>query len=162
MSVDRGIKAPSFNSIKTSLYKEINKKLTKDILNLNEAPENSLYYKTLDEENFAVYKDSRNFIVFCEATFFICPSFSYQVFITRVYSNTTKSYYTTSFSIMSGKNINDYKKVFSELHNNIKKYVNIGESFEITELHTDFEFAIGLGCKKEYPNLIVKNCIWHA
>ena len=63
MSVDRGIKAPSFNSIKTSLYKEINKNLTKDILNLNEAPENSLYYKTLDEEDFVVYKDSRNFIL---------------------------------------------------------------------------------------------------
>ena len=63
MSVDRGIKAPSFNSIKTSLYKEINKNLTKDILNLNEAPENSLYYKTLDEEDFVIYKDSRNFIL---------------------------------------------------------------------------------------------------
>ena len=62
---------------------------------------------------------------------------------------------------MSGKSINDYKKVFSELHNNIKKYVNIGESYEITELHSDFEIDIRFGCKKVYPNLIVKNYIWH-
>ena len=62
---------------------------------------------------------------------------------------------------MSGKSINDYKKVFSELHNNIKKYVNIGESYEITELHSDFEIDIRLGCKKVYHNLIVKNYIWH-
>ena len=98
MSVDREIKTTSFNSIKTSLYKEINKNLPKDILNLNEAPENSLYYKTLDEEDFVIYKDSRNFIlkspslakiqielgdiVFCDATFFLCPTFAYQVFIT--------------------------------------------------------------------------------
>ena len=84
MSVDKGIKASSFNSIKASLYKEINKNLPQDLLNLNEASENSLYYKTLDEEDFVVYKDSRNFIlqspnlakiqielgdiVFCDAT----------------------------------------------------------------------------------------------
>lgn len=92
MSVDKGIKASSFNSIKASLYKEINKNLPQDLLNLNEASENSLYYKTLDEEDFVVYKDSRNFIlqspnlakiqielgdiVFCDATFFICPTFA--------------------------------------------------------------------------------------
>ena len=92
MSVDKGIKASSFNSIKASLYKEINKNLPQDLLNLNQASENSLYYKTLDEEDFVVYKDSRNFIlqspnlakiqielgdiVFCDATFFICPTFA--------------------------------------------------------------------------------------
>lgn len=102
MSLDKGIKAPSFNSIKTSLYKEINKKFPQDLLNLNEASENSLHYKALDEKDFVVYKDSRNFILqspslakiqkelgdiaFCDTTFFISPTFAYQVFITRVYS----------------------------------------------------------------------------
>ena len=42
-------------------------------------------------------------IIFCDDTFFVCPSFAYQLFITRVFSSITNSYYTTSFTIMDGK-----------------------------------------------------------
>jgi hypothetical protein len=33
------------------------------MLSLKEAPESSLYYKTLDQENFVIYKDEWNFIL---------------------------------------------------------------------------------------------------
>ena len=177
VSVDKGIKAPNFNSIKTTLYTTLNNNLPNDILSLRDAPKFSPYYKTLDEEDFVVYKDSRNLILqspslakiqiefgttlFCDSTFFIAPKFAYQVFITRVFSSVTNSYYTTSFSIMSGKTINDYFKIFSEIHKHLQKYNKIGDTYKITELHTDFESSISEGCKKVYPNLKVKNCIWH-
>ena len=140
-----------------------------DLLSLRDEPEFSPYYKTLDQEDFVVYKDTRNLMlqspslakiqiefgktVFCDSTFFIAPKFAYQVYITRVFSDVTNSYYTTSFSIMSGKNINDYFKIFSELHKNLQKYNKIGDTYEIAEFHTDFESAISEGCKKVYPNI---------
>lgn len=63
--------------------------------------------------------------MFCDGTFFICPSIAYQVFLTRVYSSNTKSYYKTSFSIMNNKREKDYTKVFNE---NIKNYLEVGEN----------------------------------
>jgi hypothetical protein len=75
-----------------------------------------------DKEEFVIFKNERlvillspnlakiqielGSIVFCDATFFIAPKFALQVFRTRVYSDLTNSYYTTSFSIMKGKTIN--------------------------------------------------------
>ena len=124
ISVDKGIKAPSFCNIKTTLYNEVNENLPKDILNIQNAPTDSIYYKTLDNENFVLYKDNYMIIlqspklakihmkfgsiIFCDATFFVCPSFAYQLFITRVFSSITNFYYTTSFTIMDGKKEIDY------------------------------------------------------
>ena len=176
-SADKGIRCPAFKTIKNCLYKELNKNIPDDILDLSLAPENSLYYKTLNNENFVIYKDKELMILqspglakiqlklgnidFCDGTFFICPSVAYQVFITRVYSSITHSYYTTSFSIMKNKSEKDYTKVFNVLNENIKKYLDIGESYEIEEVHTDFELAIGKGCKNIYPDVSIKFCIWH-
>ena len=159
------------------LYKELNNNIPEDILDLSLAPENSLYYKTLNNENFFIYKDKELMILqspglakiqlklgnidFCDGAFFICPSVAYQVFITRVYSSITHSYYTTSFSIMKNKSEKDYTKVFNVLNENIKKYLDIGESYEIEEVHTDFELAIGKGCKNIYTDVSIKFCIWH-
>ena len=97
----------------------------------------SPFYKTLDKKDFFIFKDNRNLIlqspnlakihlehgaiVFCVAIFSSCPSFAYQLFITRVFSLQTNSYYTTSFSIMSGKTIADNTKIFLELDKNINK-----------------------------------------
>ena len=100
-------------------------------------------------------------LVFCDATYFICPAISYQIFITRVYSPITHSYYTTSFSIMNNKKETTYKLIFKKLHENITKYLEIGEGYNIRELHTDFEIAIGKACKLIYPNVNIKHCIWH-
>ena len=97
-------------------------------------------------------------LVFCDTTFFICLAISYQIFITRELSNITHSYYTTSFSIMNNKKESNYILVFTKIQN-IKKYLEIGESYEIKELHTYFEIAIGNTCKAIYPNVNIKHCI---
>ena len=52
---------------------------------------------------------------------------------------------------LSSKKIND----------NIKLYLDIGEEYLITELLSDFESAIGSGCRKIYPEVRIKYCIWH-
>ena len=51
-SADKGIKIPAFNSIKSTLNQEINKVLPNDIKNLEDAPSNSIYYTTFDDEEF--------------------------------------------------------------------------------------------------------------
>ncbi len=46
------------------------------------------------------------------------------------------------------------------MNENIKNYLDIGESYEIEEEHSDFELAIGKGCKNIYPGVSIKFCIW--
>ena len=176
-SVDKGIKIPAFNSIKSTLYKEINKNLPNDIKNLEDAPSNSIYYSTCDDEEFFIFKNNDLLffqstslakiqikfgdILFCDGTFYSCPSIAYQLFITRVYSEKSNAYYITSFSLMYNKTEDLYTIIFQKLHDNINKYLDLDENYEINELHTDFEIAIGNSCKKFFPDCNIKYCIWH-
>ena len=53
----------------------------------------------------------------------------------------------------------DYTKIFKVIDENIKLYLNIGETYTVQEVHTDFEIAIGKGCKNVYPDVKIKFCI---
>ena len=177
VSVDKGIRGPSFDSIKSGLYKELNKNFPNDVQTFETIPEESIYYKTLDNQDFLAFKNDKIIIfqspnlakiqikfgnlVFCDATFYSCPSFAYQLFITRVYDSTKNVYYTTSFTIMKGKSKNDYELVFRQLNENIKKHLDFDEEYYINELHTDFEIQIGEACRMIYPNVQIKYYIWH-
>ena len=99
--------------------------------------------------------------VFCDATFYSCPSIAYQLFITRVYDETKNVYYTTSFTLMRGKTKEDYETVFRKLNENLTQNLDIDEEYEIKELHSDFEIQIGEACRMVYPNVEIKYCIWH-
>ena len=116
VTVDKRIRGPSFNSIKSGLYKELNKNFPNDVQSFAPIPEESIYYKMLDNRDFLAFKYDKIIIFqspnlakiqikygnlgFCDATFYSCPSFAYQLFITRVYDSTRSVYYTTSFTIM--------------------------------------------------------------
>ena len=108
------------------MYKQTVKQLPEDVNSFETVPETSIYYKTIDNENFLYYKNNNVIIfqsnnlakiqlkygnvIFCDATFKSCPSFSYQIFITRVFEVfdfIKNSYYTTSFSIMKNKRKED-------------------------------------------------------
>ena len=131
-SVDKGIRGPSFDSIKSGLYKEINKNFPNDVQSFETIPEESIYYKTLDNQDFLAFKNDRILIfqspnlakiqikygnpVFCDSTFYSCPALAYQLFITRVYDSTKNVYNTTSFTIMKGKSKSDYELVFRHLN----------------------------------------------
>ncbi|ORY70832.1 hypothetical protein LY90DRAFT_503935 [Neocallimastix californiae] len=47
--------------------------------------------------------------IFVDGTFFIAPKFSYQIFITRIYTKELDSFYTTSFAILQNKEQEIYK-----------------------------------------------------
>ena len=55
----------------------------------------------------------------------------------------------------------DYTKIFEKINAYIKQYLDIGEEYKVEEIHTDFEYAICNACRKIYPNLKSKFCIFH-
>jgi hypothetical protein len=111
---------------------------------LGDAPSNSIYYSTSDDEEFLIFKNNDLLIfqssslakilikfgdiLFCDGTFYSCPLIAYQLFITHVYSEKSNSYYTTSFSLMSYKTEDLYTIIFQKLHDNINKYFDLGEN----------------------------------
>ena len=127
-SVVMGIREPSFNSIKTSLYNEVIKNMHKDILSLKNAPSKSIYHKSLDSDALAIYKDILMIILqsislpkmqlklgpilFCDATYFSSYLFLSTFYNTLIFSGNKFILYTTPFFIMKGKKEKDYKKVF--------------------------------------------------
>ena len=55
----------------------------------------------------------------------------------------------------------DFTKIFKVIDENIKLFLDIGETYTVQEVHTDFEIEIGKGCKTIYPDVKIKFCIWH-
>ena len=66
-SVDKGIKSPSFDSIKTTLYKEVNQSFPNNITSFEDAPDESIYYQTFNNQKFLLYKDDEVIIFQSEA-----------------------------------------------------------------------------------------------
>ena len=72
--------------------------------------------------------------------------------LTNYYDETYNSFYTTSFSLIKNKSIDNYYKIFKKLDSNLNQYLPINDKYEINELHSDFELAIGSAAKKIYKN----------
>ena len=62
-SADKEIKEPAFDSIKSGLYKNINSKLPKEVENFEDMPDDSIYYKTISNDDFLYYKNN-NVVIF--------------------------------------------------------------------------------------------------
>ena len=62
---------------------------------------------------------------------------------------------------MCDKTTENYECFFRNIDINIRKYLDINSTYTVNEIHSDFELAIGNGCKKIYPNVKIKFCIWH-
>lgn len=73
-----------------------------------------IFQSPLQGELFAKYNND----IFIDGTFYIGPSFSYQVFITRTYIKEINSFYITFISILRDKKQATYELMF----NKIKKY----------------------------------------
>ena len=94
-SADKGIKSPVYSSIISTLYNDISKKFPKDILSFETAPDESIYYNTLSNTKFLLYKDNNVIIfqsenlakiqakhcevIFCDSTFYSSPAIAYQI-----------------------------------------------------------------------------------
>ncbi|KAG4103486.1 hypothetical protein H8356DRAFT_928816, partial [Neocallimastix lanati (nom. inval.)] len=124
---------PEYNSIKSQISRNLNKKLPSNVTTFAEIPNESDYYKTKRSENFMIFKNSNIIIfqspfhvklfkeynddIFIYGTFFIAPKFSYQIFITKTYAKELESFYTTSFAILKNKEQETYKILFEKLEN---------------------------------------------
>jgi len=124
---------PEYNSIKSQISRNLNKKLPSNVTTFAEIPNEFEYYKTKRGENFMIFKNSNlikyqspflvklfreyNDDIFVDGTFFIAPKFSYQIFITRTYAKELDSFYTTSFAILKNKEQETYKILFEKLKN---------------------------------------------
>ncbi|KAG4083158.1 hypothetical protein H8356DRAFT_1365117 [Neocallimastix lanati (nom. inval.)] len=136
---------PEYNSIKSQISRNLNKKLPSNVTTFAEIPSESEYYKTKRGENFMIFKNSNLIIfqspfqaklfreynddIFVNGTFFIAPKFSYQIFITRTYAKELDSFYTTSFAILKNKEQKTHKILFEKL----KKNANTCNNNIITE-----------------------------
>ncbi|KAG4105838.1 hypothetical protein H8356DRAFT_1418035 [Neocallimastix lanati (nom. inval.)] len=76
ISKEMGLICPEYNSIKSQISRNLNKKLPSNVTIFAEIPSESEYYKTKEYNND----------IFVDGTFFIAPKFSYQIFITRTYA----------------------------------------------------------------------------
>ena len=63
VSADKGIRGPAFNSIKSGLNNNINKILPPEIKSFDDIPDNSIYYKTLENEEFLYFKNNKIFFI---------------------------------------------------------------------------------------------------
>ncbi|KAG4104347.1 hypothetical protein H8356DRAFT_980346, partial [Neocallimastix lanati (nom. inval.)] len=99
-----GLICPEYNSIKSQISRNLNKKLPSNVTTFAEIP----------TKLFKEYNDD----IFVDGTFFIAPKFSYQVFITRTYAKELDSFYTTSFAILKNKEQETYKMLFEKLKKN--------------------------------------------
>ncbi|ORY55979.1 hypothetical protein LY90DRAFT_506886 [Neocallimastix californiae] len=129
-----GLICPEYNSIKSQISRNLNKKLPSNVTTFAEIPSESEYYKTKQGENFMIFKNSNLIIfqfpfqaklfreynddIFVDGTFFIAPKFSYQIIITRTYIKELDSFYTTSFAILKNKEQETYKILFEKLKKN--------------------------------------------
>jgi len=176
ISKEMGLICPEYNSIKSQISRNLNKKLPSNVTTFAEIPSKSEYYKTKQGENFMIFKNSNLIIfqspfqaklfreyndgIFVDGTFFIASKFSYQIFITRTYAKELDSFYTTSFVILNNKDQETYKILFEKLKKNAKT-CNNNIIIEPKNLHCDFERVISKAAVTIFPNTNVKYCIWH-
>ncbi|KAG4099393.1 hypothetical protein H8356DRAFT_1344201 [Neocallimastix lanati (nom. inval.)] len=131
-----GYICPEYKTIKTQITRYKNKQLFSNINTLDEAPNESEYYKTIRGEYFMIFKNSNIIIfqspfqaklfmenkhIFDDGTFLIAPTNSYQVFITRTYATELNCFYTTSIyesTCSQFLNFLDYfEKTFLNIYN---------------------------------------------
>ncbi|KAL6594119.1 hypothetical protein LY90DRAFT_514325 [Neocallimastix californiae] len=120
ISKEMGLICPEYNSIKSQISRNLNKKLPSNVTTFAEISSESEYYKTKRGENFMIFKNSNLIIfqspfqaklfreynddIFVDGTFFIAPKFSYQVFITRTYAKELDKHITNNDS----ESLNNY------------------------------------------------------
>jgi len=141
ISKEMGLICPEYNSIKSQISRNLNKKLQSNVTTFAEIPNESEYYKTKRSENFMIFKNSNLIIfqspfhvklfreynddIFIDGTFFIVPKFNYQIFITKTYAKKLESFYTTFFAILKNKEQETYKILFEKLKKKKLMYVKI-------------------------------------
>ena len=173
-SVDKGTKSPSFDSIKTTSFKEVNKSFPNNITAFDKAPDESIYYKTINNQKFLLYKDKE--VIFFQSEdqariqakegnlvrLFIHHHIFYTNYLLYMFMmKLIIPFIQLHFSLMKNKTTDDYYKILKKLDINVNQYLPINDNYEINQLLTDLELTIGAAAKKIYKNITLKYCNWH-
>ena len=171
---------PNFINLKSTIYRNINKNLPKDIEKLEDMPNESEYYKALTGEIFLMYKNDHMLIfmspnqanllyknnqhVFIDGTFYSAPKCSYQIVTIRIHNIKEDLFHTVAYGILIDKTLNSYIELLDNIRiytfNNRENKRNTDQRIPLT-IHCDFEQAIIGAVKQVYPNSEIKLCLWH-
>ena len=126
---------PAFNSIKSAIYRQINKDIPPEPNNVEDIPDDFPGFITYDNKPFLIFRDKDLIILqsekmatildnypkelFADATFKICPF--YQMLILRVYDSFHNAFHTICFVLMKQKTKFLYKKALVMIKCNYKK-----------------------------------------
>ena len=171
---------PSYNSIKPSIYRLINKNIPHDVENLSELPNDSPYYFTERGDKFMAYKTekivlliskfqaqliySNNDHMFIDGTFYSSPKSAYQILSVRIHDIKTNNFYTVANAILVDKEMSTYIEVLMNLNEiiyNNRENKRIIEVFNPRTIHCDFELGIIGALKQVWPNSEIKLCLWN-
>ncbi|KAG4099439.1 hypothetical protein H8356DRAFT_1344311 [Neocallimastix lanati (nom. inval.)] len=75
ISIEMGLICPEYNSIKSQISRNLNKKLPSNVTTFAEIPSESEYYKAKRVKLFREYNDD----IFVNGTFFIAPKFTNEI-----------------------------------------------------------------------------------
>lgn len=169
---------PSFNTIKPSICRLINKNMPKDIEEISELPDDSPYYYTERGDKFMAYKSEKIVLLiskfqaqliysnqdhmFLDGTFYSAPKSGYQILSVRIHDIKENNFYTVANAILLGKEMSKYIEVFMKLNEIIfdnRENKRILECFSPRTIHCGFELGIIGGLKQVWPNSEIKLCL---
>ena len=148
---------PSFDTIKSSVYRYISRKIPKDIDKLSELTDDSKYYVTERGDNYLAYKSDKKVLFiskfqtqliykynqhcFVERTFYSAPKSSYQIINIRIHNIKEVKFYTVANTILENKEMAAYIEQFLNLniyiYDNRENKRNI-EPFNLVPIHCYF------------------------
>lgn len=171
---------PNFSTVKSTIYREINKKYPEEINSLNDLDFESSYTKTKTNEEFLIYKSNKIAIfqseiqtkimldncsdIFIDGTFFSAPIGVYQIIVLRVALENHHKYFTTSFALALDKKEETYKDILNKINNNIKTYAlkhNLKINYKPKIIHCDMELSLINSIKYIWPYSQIKICYFH-
>ena len=152
---------PRFSIVKSTIYREINKKFPKEINSLNEWNFESPYTKTKTNEDFFIYKsnkiaifqsgiqaklmiDNSSYIII-DGTFYSEPIDVCQIIVSRVSLENHHKYFTKSYALALDKKEDTYKEILNKINKNIKVYalkINLKVNYKPKFIHCDMELAL--------------------
>lgn len=167
--------APSFNSIKSGIYRQINKNIPTEPENIEDIPNDFIGFQTNDNKKFLIYRDSNLMIfqsdnkakilntypndLFTGAIFKICPKPFSQLLILRVNDYYHNAFHTVCFILMKNKTKFLYTKGIVMMKCNYKKLFK--NELKISVIHCDFEEGLTNALINCFPECETKHCFFH-
>ena len=127
-----------FSTVKSTIYREINKKFPEEFNSLNELDIESPYTKTKTNEDFLIYKSNKIAIfqrgiqaklmldnssyIFIDGTFYSPLIGMCQIIVSRVTLENHHKYFTMSYALALDKKEETYKEILNKINKNIKAY----------------------------------------